>query len=89
MTRLAIFGATGQTGVHLVAQSLAKGHVVKAIVRNEAKLKAALEKDHDLKEHENLHVITVDNIFDEKQLEEPLKDVDVCLSTLGFGRGST
>ena len=89
MTRLAIFGATGHTGVHLVAQSLAKGHVVKAIVRNEAKLKAALEKDHNVKEHENLHVITVDNIFDEKQLIEPLKDVDVCLSTLGFGRGST
>ena len=55
MTRLAIFGATGQTGIHLVVQSLAKGHVVKAIVRNEAKLKAALEKDHDVKEHENLY----------------------------------
>ena len=89
MTRLAIFGATGQTGIHLVVQSLAKGHVVKAIVRNEVKFKVALEKDHDINEHENLQVIIVDNIFDEKQLEEPLKDVDVCLSTLGFDRDST
>ena len=60
-----------------------------AIVRNEAKLKTELEKDHDIKEHENLDIVEVENIFDEKQLEEPLKDVDVCLSTLGFGRGST
>jgi len=89
MKTLAIFGATGQTGLHLVAQALFKGHNVKAIVRNEAKLKEGLEKDHDIKDHENLNIIKVEDMFDEKQLEEPLKDVDVCLSTLGFGRGST
>ena len=89
MKTLAIFGATGQTGLHLVAQALVKGHVVKAIVRNEEKLKAALEKEHDIKDHENLKIVKIDNIFDEKQIEEPLKDVDVCLSTLGFPRGST
>ena len=112
MKTLAIFGATGQTGLHLVAQALLKGgviskgifnfkneptfyfslkkrtviwfilvgwdqiqniqiedtfwdyptfkgHNVKAIVRNEAKLKEGLEKDHDIKDHENLNIIKV------------------------------
>ena len=36
-----------------------KGHNVKAIVRNEAKLKEGLEKDHDIKDHENLNIIKV------------------------------
>ena len=89
MTRIAVFGASGQTGLHLVAQALAKNHVVKAIVRNEAKLRTALLENHDIKENDNLQVVQVDNIFDDKQLAEPLKDVDVVLSTLGFARGST
>ncbi len=89
MTKIAVFGASGQTGLHLVAQALAKNHVVKAIVRNEAKLRTALLENHDIKENDNLQVVQVDNIFDDKQLAEPLKDVDVVLSTLGFARGST
>ena len=36
-----------------------KGHNVKAIVRNEPKLKEGLEKDHDIKDHENLNIIKV------------------------------
>lgn len=88
MTKLAIFGASGQTGLHLVAQALSKNHLVKAIVRNEEKLRNALQKDHDIGQHENLTVVQVDNIFDEKKLEEPLKDVEAVISTLGFNRGS-
>ena len=35
--KLAIFGATGRTGLLLVQQALAKGHSVAAVVRNPEK----------------------------------------------------
>ena len=91
MTKIAIFGATGLTGVHLVAQALNKGHSVKAVVRNEEKLKKSLSDQHDIKEHEKLEICKVDDIFDAEKLKqlEILNDVDVVMSTLGFGRGST
>ena len=89
MKTLAILGATGQTGLHLVAQALNKGHAVKALVRNEEKLKTALEKEQKIKDHENLKIVKISNIFDSDELKEPLENVDVVMSTLGFGRGST
>ena len=89
MKTLAIFGATGQTGLHLVAQALNKGYTVKALVRNEEKLKTALEKEQEIKDHEKLQIVQVSNIFDADGLKEPLENVDVVMSTLGFGRGST
>lgn len=89
MTKLAVFGATGATGIHLVAQALAGNHVVKALVRDEDKLRNALEQEYNFKEHDNLQIVKVNNIFDEKELEEPLKDVQVVMSTLGFKRGTT
>ena len=89
MKTLAILGATGQTGLHLVAQALNKGHTVKALVRNEEKLKTALEKEQNIKDHENLQVVKISNIFDADELKGPLENVDVVMSTLGFGRGST
>ena len=36
--KLAVFGATGRTGLVLVQQALAKGHSVTAVVRNPEKL---------------------------------------------------
>lgn len=36
--KIAVLGASGQTGVHLVNQALQQGHNVTAIVRNPAKL---------------------------------------------------
>ena len=89
MKTLAILGATGQTGLHLVSQALNKGHTVKALVRNEEKLKIALEQEQKIKDHEKLQIVKVSNIFDADELREPLENVDVVMSTLGFGRGST
>ena len=44
-----------------------------------------------MKEHEKLEICKVDDIFDAEKLKqlEILNDVDVVMSTLGFGRGST
>ena len=36
--KIAVLGATGQTGMHLVAQALKQGHEVTALVRNPGKL---------------------------------------------------
>lgn len=47
MMKLAILGATGRTGVHLVEQALEEGHEVVAIVRTPSKVTT---------EHENLKV---------------------------------
>ena len=91
MAKLAIFGATGQTGIHLVTQALNKGHEVKALVRNPEKLRTELEKMNleGIKDHPSLNIVKIDNIFDEEQLKPVLSDVDVVMSTLGFDRGST
>jgi uncharacterized protein YbjT (DUF2867 family) len=38
MMRLTIFGASGQTGRHLLTQALAAGHTVTAVVRDPTRL---------------------------------------------------
>lgn len=45
--KIAVLGATGQTGQYLVSQALQQGHTVTAIVRNPGKLAV---------HHENLKV---------------------------------
>lgn len=46
--KIAVVGATGQTGQQLVSQALQQGHMVTALVRNPGKLTVT---------HENLKVI--------------------------------
>lgn len=89
--KVALFGATGKTGLHLITQALKKGHQIKAIVRNVEKLKAEIGKqtDKSVIENKNLEIVHVDNIFDSAKLAPQLTEVDVVMSTLGFGRGST
>jgi len=70
-----------------IARFTCKGHKVKALVRNEEKLRNSLEIGH--KNHENLQIVKVENIFNPDELKVPLENVDVVMSTLGFGRGST
>ena len=89
MAKIAIFGASGKSGLHLVAQALNKGHEVKAIVRNEEKLRKSLESDHNIKDNVKLEVCQVDNIFDDAKIKDHLVDVSCVMSTLGFDRGST
>ena len=62
MKRIAIFGATGLTGKHLVAQALAKGHFVRAIVRNSNKLKECLAVEQVQEDHPNLEIWLVEKV---------------------------
>uniref|UniRef100_A0A8C6MK63 NAD(P)-binding domain-containing protein n=1 Tax=Nothobranchius furzeri TaxID=105023 RepID=A0A8C6MK63_NOTFU len=72
--KIALLGATGQTGQYLVKQALEQGHTVTAIVRNPEKLAV---------HHDNLKVVKAD-IFSANSLKTHFKDQDVVMSCLGF-----
>lgn len=52
--KIAVLGATGQTGQYLVSQALQGGHVVTALVRNPGKM---------TEKHDNLKVLFLPQIF--------------------------
>lgn len=72
--KIAVLGATGQTGQYLVQQALQQGHSVTAVVRNPAKLTV---------QHDNLKVAEA-NIFSADSLKDHFKGQDVVMSCLGF-----
>ncbi|KAM8760264.1 flavin reductase (NADPH)-like [Acanthopagrus schlegelii] len=72
--KIAVLGATGQTGQYLVNQALQQGHTVTAIVRNPGKLAV---------HHDNLKVVEAD-IFSADALKTHFKGQDVVMSCLGF-----
>ncbi|KAF5906631.1 flavin reductase (NADPH)-like, partial [Clarias magur] len=72
--KIAVLGATGQTGQQLITQALQQGHIVMAIVRNPSKLTI---------NHENLKVVE-GNIFSEESLKPHFTGQDVVMSCLGF-----
>ncbi|XP_073696792.1 flavin reductase (NADPH)-like [Garra rufa] len=74
MMKIAVLGATGQSGQQLVIQALQQGHSVTAVVRNPGKLTVT---------HENLKVVEAD-IFSEDSLKPHFKGQDAVLSCLGF-----
>ena len=79
--KVAVVGATGQTGQPLVQQALDAGHEVVALVRDATKLKIT---------HEKLTVVVAD-LFSIDDLKTNLNDVEAVFSTLGFSpaRGLT
>ena len=88
--KLAIFGATGQTGIALVRQALCNSEcTVKAMVRNTEKLRNQLKeiKDNDgkeLLENKSLEIVEINEDLKSDEFVDKLKDVDVVISTLGF-----
>lgn len=72
--KIAVLGATGQTGLYLVNEALQQGHVVTAIVRNPGKL---------MVHHEKLKVVESD-IFSENSLKPHFQGQDAIVSCLGF-----
>ncbi len=70
---LVIFGASGGTGRELVRQALARGHAVRAFVRNPAALALG---------HTNLKIVKGD-VMDYGPVEEAIKGTEAVLSALG------
>ena len=76
--RIAIFGASGRTGRHLVQQAVAEGHRVTAIVRNPDGLPSNL--------HDAVRWLKAD-VMDPDTIAPALADADTAVSTLsGPGR---
>jgi putative NADH-flavin reductase len=71
--RLAIFGATGRTGAHLVEQALAAGHSVRALAR---------QPDRLATRHPELSVVQGD-VRDAEAVRETIAGQEAVLSTLG------
>lgn len=71
--KLAIFGATGKTGQHLVQQALQQGHSVTALARTPSKLAIT---------HPNLTVLAGD-ILDPAAVGRVVTGADAVISTLG------
>ncbi len=74
--RVAVFGAGGKTGQLVVQELLAKGHSVRAFLRDPAKLPIRDEK---------LHVIEGD-ARDAAAVDAAVEGVDAVISTLGASR---
>ncbi len=76
--KLAVFGATGRTGKPLVAAALERGHEVRALARDPAKLDVS---------QENLLVIRGDAL-NADDVAETVTGCDAVLSVLGQTKGS-
>lgn len=71
--RIAVFGATGETGRHVMDQALEAGHEVTVLVRNPVAL--------DVK-HDRLNVV-VGSVGETRRVEEVVRGQDVVISALG------
>ncbi|GAB4415727.1 MAG: SDR family oxidoreductase [Anaerolineales bacterium] len=71
--RVAIFGATGKTGLEVVKQALEKGHRVTAFVRASSRLPV---------QHDQLVVVTGD-IFDPDSVAQAVQGQDAVVCALG------
>lgn len=75
--RIVIFGASGRTGRHLIAQALERGHAVTAFARTPGKIQTS---------HEQLRIMQ-GNIHDPAAVERAVEGHDVVLCALGINRG--
>jgi putative NADH-flavin reductase len=77
MTRVLVLGATGGTGREVVAQALARGHTVTALVRDPGRLPAVSDR---------LRVVTGSVMADDQSVATAMRDQDAVISTLGVGK---
>jgi len=73
--KLAIFGATGNTGLEVVKQALEKGHTITAFVRNPERLEI---KDERL-------TLAAGDVFDLASVSKAVKGQDAVVCVLGAG----
>lgn len=76
--KLAIFGATGRTGIPLVKQALDAGHEVVALVRTPSKMSL---------QHQQLTLIQGD-VLNMPDVEKIVQGTDAVISVLGPSKGS-
>ncbi|WP_280414749.1 NAD(P)-dependent oxidoreductase [Nocardia carnea] len=74
--RIAIFGATGTLGRHIVDQALERGYEVTALTRNAARISRV---------HERLHIVEGD-VLDPGAVERAVTGQDAVVVALGNGR---
>ncbi len=73
--RIAVIGATGRTGLHVVEQALARGHDVTALAR----------RPEVIALHDERLVTAAADVLDRGALEERLSGSSAVVSTLGIG----
>jgi putative NADH-flavin reductase len=73
--KLAIFGATGKTGLELVKQALEQGHVVTAFVRDPARMAIADER----------LTLVIGDVFDADSVGPAVRGQDAVICALGAG----
>ncbi len=78
MKTIALFGASGKTGQHVLQKALSKGYMVKALARNPSSISL---------QHNNLVVIKGD-ILQVSDVEQTLKDADSVISVFGHVKNS-
>ncbi len=78
--KIALFGATGKVGQHLVDQALERGDEVTAFVRDPSKLTT--------QQHKRLKVVQGD-VLDPKDVEQAVAGTDAVLSTIGHTKTSS
>ena len=71
--KIAVFGATGRTGIHIVQQALEAGHEIVALARTPAKLSIS---------HPHLKIVQGD-IYHAAQVEQTVTGVEAVISVLG------
>ncbi|MEV0105916.1 SDR family oxidoreductase [Nocardia sp. NPDC050799] len=74
--RIAVFGATGTVGRHVVEQALARGYEVTALTRDAGRI---------TRTHERLHIVEGD-VLDPGAVERAVYGQDAVLVALGNGR---
>ncbi|WP_063130397.1 NAD(P)-dependent oxidoreductase [Nocardia fusca] len=74
--RIAVFGATGTVGRHIVEQALARGYEVTALTRDAGRI---------TRTHERLHIVEGD-VLDPGAVERAVQGQDAVLVALGNGR---
>ncbi len=78
MKTIALFGATGKTGLHILSQALESGYMIKALVRDSAKVTI---------NHQNLTVIQGDALV-LSEVEKTIEGSDIVMSVLGHVKNS-
>jgi putative NADH-flavin reductase len=74
MAKIAVFGATGNIGGHVVREALSRGHEVTALVRDPSRLDA---------DGAGLTVVTIGDALDADAIEAAVRGHDVVVSAIG------